>query len=70
MRENLSLVSVKQPVHVDICSWGTFSVSASLHTAFNGLSGMGDSRWEEEGEMKTPKFHAYQRGKGWTRGCG
>lgn len=49
---------------------GKLSVSASLHTAFNGLSGMGDSRGKEEGEMKISKFHAYQRGKGWTHGCG
>lgn len=71
MRENpFSLLSVKQPVHVDTCSWETFSVSASLYTAFNGLSGMGDSRWGQEGEMKTSKFCAYQRAKGWTQGCG
>jgi len=27
-----SLVSVNQPVHIDICNWETFSPSASVHT--------------------------------------
>lgn len=47
-----SLVSVKQPVHVDICNWETFSTSASLHTVVHLMVRLVRAALDEGREVK------------------
>lgn len=50
-----SLISVKQPVHVDICNWGTFRTSASMHTVMHLIVHLvWETRLRERSELVWP----------------